>query len=140
MSQVVFKLMRCAGKGAHHPGITSASYALPLPLGPEVGTTEVKTSSGSNQRTTLAPTAALLTALELPADDPTFLVWRIKNCGDTASGVSVAVNIKIDGTATPTATTSPAGMTETLLVGDSVDLVCSALGETVAVINADVTE
>lgn len=140
MSQVTVKLMRCGGKGAALNGIKSAPYLLQIPLGPEVGTSQVLTSSTSNQRTTLAPTAALLSALGLPSDDPSYLVWRIKNCGDTASGVSVAVCVKIDGTATPTATASPAGMTEVLLVGQSVDLACTTIGETVAIINADITE
>jgi hypothetical protein len=144
MSYVTFKLMRCAGKAATVPGVTSVPYALPAPIGKQVGVSEVKVSTGTSQRTTLAPTAALLTALGLPSDDPTYLFWRIRNCGDyDATGVattdSVPVNILIDGTATPTATVSPAAMTETLLVGQYVDLTCSTIGETAAVINATIT-
>jgi len=144
MSHVFAKLMYCAAKT--NGGVGPAVALMPIPVGAavNVGTSEAKVSSGVNQRTTLAPTAALCRALNLP-EDPTYLVWYIKNCGDyDANGVvtanHVAVNIKIDGTATPTATASPAAMTDCLLPTQYTTLHCTAFGETVALIEADVTE
>lgn len=124
MSTILVTIARSDALGERGKSLPVASSA--------VHASERIISSGTSQQ------SSALSQADAAHSDPRYYVWQITNGGDTAANRSLPVYL-VFGTS-PTAVATGASMRRLLMVGDTFECHAAAIGEKVAIIEADVTE